>query len=198
MMMMINYLKTNKFSAILTLLCVLNLSLFTNVAQAQAINKSLKSKLKVSSLKAQENLALDLHLTLSRSIAPETPSTEFELQNSLALWEMKQTIPLRNQTLIANSFSGRASWYGPGFHGRLTANGERYNQNALTAAHPNLKFGTRVKVTNLRNGRSVIVRINDRGPYVKGRVIDVSAAAARTLGMIRSGVAPVKVTILGK
>ena len=101
-------------------------------------------------------------------------------------------------TIIANSIGGLASWYGPGFHGRLTASGEVYNQNALTAAHPDLKFGTRVKVTNLRNGRSVVVRINDRGPYVGGRVIDLSAAAARSLGMIKSGVASVRVTVLGR
>ena len=104
----------------------------------------------------------------------------------------------RNPYLIANSVGGLASWYGPGFHGRLTASGEVYNQNALTAAHPDLKFGTKVKVTNLRNGRSVVVRINDRGPYAGGRVIDLSAAAARSLGMIKSGVASVRVTVLGR
>lgn len=108
------------------------------------------------------------------------------------------SIPLHHPSIIASSFNGQASWYGPGFHGRLTANGERYNQNAMTAAHRSLKFGTRVRVTNLNNGRSVVVRINDRGPFIKGRVIDVSAAAARSLNMMRSGVAPVKVTILGQ
>ena len=109
-----------------------------------------------------------------------------------------QTIPFREQTIIANVFGGQASWYGPGFHGRLTASGEVYNQNALTAAHPSLGFGTRVRVRNLNNGRSVVLRINDRGPYAQGRVIDVSAAAAQSLGMIQSGVAPVEVTILGR
>lgn len=112
--------------------------------------------------------------------------------------DLQQTIPLNQQTIVANSFGGKASWYGPGFHGRLTANGERYNQNAMTAAHPSLRFGTKVKVTNLNNGRSVVVRINDRGPYAGGRVIDLSAAAARSLNMINSGVAPVQVTILGR
>lgn len=112
--------------------------------------------------------------------------------------DLQQTIPLSQPTIVANSFGGKASWYGPGFHGRLTANGERYNQNAMTAAHPSLRFGTRVKVTNLNNGRSVVVRINDRGPYAGGRVIDLSAAAARSLNMINSGVAPVEVTILGR
>ncbi|MGK7915531.1 MAG: septal ring lytic transglycosylase RlpA family protein [Prochloraceae cyanobacterium] len=93
---------------------------------------------------------------------------------------------------------GIASWYGPGFHGRLTANGEKYNQNAFTAAHPNLAFGTRVRVTNLNNGRSTIVRINDRGPYIAGRIIDLSAAAARAIGMLSSGVAPVRLEIISR
>lgn len=88
---------------------------------------------------------------------------------------------------------GRASWYGPRFHGRRTANGERFNKFHLTAAHRTLPFGTRVRVTNLQNGRSIVVRINDRGPYIRGRIIDLSYAAARELGMHRQGVIQVKV-----
>ncbi len=84
---------------------------------------------------------------------------------------------------------GAASWYGPGFHGRKTANGERFNTNALTAAHRSLPFGTRLKVTNERTGRSVVVRINDRGPYAHGRIIDLSKASAQAIGV--SGVARV-------
>lgn len=87
----------------------------------------------------------------------------------------------------------KASWYGPKFHGRITANGEVYNQMAFTAAHKSLKFGTLLKITNSRNGKSVIVRINDRGPYIPGRQLDVSYAAALELGMIHSGMARVKV-----
>ena len=93
---------------------------------------------------------------------------------------------------------GKASWYGPKFHGRRTANGEIFNSNALTAAHRHLPFGTKVRVTNVRNGRSVIVRINDRGPFIKGRIIDVSAGAARKLNMIGSGIATVQLEILGR
>jgi len=78
--------------------------------------------------------------------------------------------------------TGRASWYGELHHGRPTANGERFDMNALTAAHRTLPFGTNVRVTNNKNGRSVIVTINDRGPFVRGRIIDVSPAAARVLG----------------
>lgn len=98
---------------------------------------------------------------------------------------------------IRFQITGIASWYGPGFHGNRTATGEIYNQNAMTAAHKSLPFGTNVLVTNLNNGRSVVVRINDRGPFVRGRVIDLSAAAARVLGMMDSGIAPVKVDVLG-
>jgi rare lipoprotein A len=88
---------------------------------------------------------------------------------------------------------GVASWYGPGFHGRRTASGERFDQNDLTAAHRKLPLGTEVRVTNLENGRSITVEINDRGPYVKGRVIDLSKAAARRLGMVEDGVAEVRI-----
>jgi rare lipoprotein A (peptidoglycan hydrolase) len=88
---------------------------------------------------------------------------------------------------------GLASWYGPGFHGRQTASGEIFDQDGLTAAHRKLPLGTEVKVTNLENGRSILVEINDRGPYVKGRVIDLSRAAARRLGILEEGLGKVRV-----
>lgn len=96
----------------------------------------------------------------------------------------------------AKSETGIASYYGEKYHGRQTANGEIFNMNELTAAHPKLKFGTMVKVTHLGNQRSVTVRINDRGPFVKGRVIDLSQAAAAELQMIRAGLAEVKIEIV--
>ncbi len=91
---------------------------------------------------------------------------------------------------------GKASYYSDKLHGRKTANGERYNKKALTAAHRKLPFNTKVKVTNARTKQSVVVRINDRGPFVKGRVIDVSRAAAEQIGLIKSGIADVVVEIL--
>jgi rare lipoprotein A len=87
---------------------------------------------------------------------------------------------------------GEASWYGKRFQGRTTASGERFDRNQLTAAHRKLRFGTCVNVENLSNGRKVKVRINDRGPYAGGRIIDVSEAAARKLDMIEAGVARVR------
>jgi len=99
---------------------------------------------------------------------------------------------------IKSILRGIASWYGPGFHGSRSANGEMYNQNALTAAHRSLPFGTMVRVTNLTNGLSVVVRINDRGPFARGRIIDLSAAAARIIGLTSSGLASVTVEVLGE
>lgn len=87
----------------------------------------------------------------------------------------------------------KASWYGPGFHGRKTANGEIYDQMAFTAAHKSLKFGTLLKVTNPKNNKSVVVRINDRGPYIHGRQLDLSKAAALELGLMKRGVARLKI-----
>jgi rare lipoprotein A len=92
--------------------------------------------------------------------------------------------------------TGMASWYGPGFHGRTTANGETYDQEAMTAAHKTLAFNTVVRVDNLDNGRSIRVRINDRGPFVDGRIIDLSRRAARELDMIGAGIARVRVTVV--
>jgi rare lipoprotein A len=88
--------------------------------------------------------------------------------------------------------TGTASFYGAKHQGKRTASGERFNQHALTAAHRQLPFGTRVKVTNLSNDKTVVVRINDRGPYSRGRLIDVSRGAAERLGMLRSGTAQVR------
>src|SRR6266566_5196838 len=92
---------------------------------------------------------------------------------------------------------GVDTWYGPGFHGNRTANGEIYDQYELTAAHPSLPLGTRVMVKNLENGRAVQVRVNDRGPFVDGRAIDLSYAAARTISMVGPGTVRVRIEVLG-
>ena len=92
----------------------------------------------------------------------------------------------------AHTETGWASFYGPGFHGRLTASGETYDQEEMTAAHPTLEFGSRVRVTNLANGESVVVRVTDRGPFVRGRVIDVSVGAAKELRFVQRGVTRVR------
>ncbi len=99
---------------------------------------------------------------------------------------------------IGYSETGIASWYGPKFHGRKTANGERYDMYAMTAAHKTLPMDTLVKVENLENGKWIVVRINDRGPFVKNRIIDLSHAGASKLDMLKRGTARVRVTALGE
>jgi len=98
---------------------------------------------------------------------------------------------------VGDRFYGTSSWYGPNFHGKLTSNGERYNMWAMTAAHKTLPMNTILKVTNRRNGKSVVVRINDRGPFVSTRIIDLSKAAASKIDMIGTGTAPVILEVLG-
>jgi len=98
---------------------------------------------------------------------------------------------------IGDEFSGNASWYGPDFHGKSTSNGETYNMYDMTAAHKTLPMNTIVKVTNKRNGLNTVVRINDRGPFVDTRIIDLSNTAARKIGMLNDGTAPVTVEVLG-
>ncbi len=98
--------------------------------------------------------------------------------------------------VVGGRQEGVASWYGPGFHGKQTANGEIYDQYEMTAAHPSLPLGSRAMVTNLANGRAVEVRVNDRGPFVGGRVIDLSYAAAHAIGMVGPGTADVRIEVL--
>ncbi|MEO1731477.1 MAG: septal ring lytic transglycosylase RlpA family protein [Pseudomonadota bacterium] len=104
--------------------------------------------------------------------------------------------PLEIDRVIRSLGTKVASYYGKRFHGRLTANGERFDMNAMTAAHKTLPFGTRVRVTNPRNGHTVTVRINDRGPYIRGREIDLSRAAAAKIGIIQRGHARVQLEIV--
>ncbi|MEA5576149.1 septal ring lytic transglycosylase RlpA family protein [Anabaena sp. UHCC 0451] len=147
------------------------------------------------------NLAQDaLQATnrLRRLIGNASPITEIANLPALAT----TSLPNQPQQLaiggIKLNFKGIASWYGYDWAGRKTANGERFNPEAMTAAHRSLPMGTKVRVTNTRNGRSVVVRINDRGPYIGGRIIDLSLGAARILGIMNSGVGPVHIDVLGR
>lgn len=101
-------------------------------------------------------------------------------------------------TIVATSYYevGIASWYGPGFHGKRTASGEIYNMYGISAAHKTLPFGTIVRVVDLETGKSVVVRVNDRGPFVEGRIIDLSYGAAQKLGMVEKGLARVGLRIV--
>lgn len=123
--------------------------------------------------------------TAVNEFVPETEAPKIEEETTLV-----NDVINPSSTVINYIDKGtmRASWYGPRFHGRVTANGETFDQEALTAAHKKLRFGTLLRLTNPENNRMVIVRINDRGPFIHGRHIDVSKAAAEELGMIRKGV----------
>jgi len=122
--------------------------------------------------------------------------------DSLAsIWadNIRRLIPVQEPKRDAMGFvqRGIASWYGPGFHGRPTASGEIYDQWKMTAAHLDLPFGSKVRVVCEQTGNSVVVVINDRGPYIKGRIIDLSAGAAKALGLLRHGIGPVSIEVLG-
>jgi rare lipoprotein A len=169
---------------------VANLKRKSKVRQKQA-RITLKTDRLIAGDKKQNKLS---NIFLKRNIS-KTDSGQKTLNSPTKL---NSLAPIAPQKLIASGFQGQASWYGNEFQGRPTANGETFNQYDLTAAHPSLPFGTKVKVTNLNNGRSVVVRINDRGPYAEGRIIDVSAAAASAIDMMGSGVAPVQLEVLGQ
>ncbi|MBE9127850.1 septal ring lytic transglycosylase RlpA family protein [Coleofasciculus sp. LEGE 07092] len=115
-------------------------------------------------------------------------------QGALTLTEAQER--MHNLVETSSTIEGIASWYGPYFHGRVTATGETYNENELTAAHPSLPFDTYLKVRNLENGNSVIVRINDRGPYIPGRTLDLSRQAARSIKSEKAGIIPFEAIIM--
>jgi rare lipoprotein A len=127
--------------------------------------------------------------------SPISEIADLPKRSPLSLPKLPQQIAVGG---VKINFQGIASWYGYDGSGTATASGERYNPEGLTAAHRSLPLGTKVRVTNTKNGRSVVVRINDRGPYIGGRIIDLSAGAARILGMIGSGLAPVHIEVLGR
>jgi rare lipoprotein A (peptidoglycan hydrolase) len=149
----------------------------------------------VPAVRLGDRWALVVDETLHRNIATNGELIAIKLANNLrlalgapALSLAAAQATMHNLTPTNQSFSGLASWYGPYFHGRITANGETYDQYALTVAHPSLPFDTYLKVTNQKNGRSVILRVNDRGPYIPPRVLDVSKMAARCLDAEETGV----------
>jgi rare lipoprotein A len=114
----------------------------------------------------------------------------------IALAVLALALPFGAARATVTVQEGLVSWYGEQFHARPTASGQLFDSNAMTMAHPTLPFGTKVKVTNLRNGRSVVLTVNDRGPFVGKRIADLSQAAAATLGMLRRGIAHARLEVL--
>jgi len=142
-------------------------------------------------------LAMQLAQQVSQGLDLPQPQLSPELMTPPKTASALQQITEQITNFIVATFEGRASWYGGSFEGRRSASGLIHSANLLTAAHRSLPFGTRVMVTNLNNGRKVIVKVTDRGPFIGGRVLDVSRGAASALGMIQSGVAKVRVDVLG-
>jgi rare lipoprotein A len=194
--------KKNPFTITTSLLSFsinLYISLMWQIPSYAQINQKIQNKPNFSPIKRLKLKTIShKNPTNNQKFSPIKPS-ELADSTDLSLPAAKLKFPPATSTQIAQGiFQGRASWYGPQFHGRRTANGEIFNSNDLTAAHRSLPFGTKVRVTNINNGRSVVVRINDRGPFIGGRIIDLSAGAARILNMVQSGVAPVQLEILGR
>jgi rare lipoprotein A (peptidoglycan hydrolase) len=135
-------------------------------------------------------------LTDAPGSQPTGQTSPAPIRNSMGAKSIKENGRRARTGSLATRTVGAASWYGPGFRGKRTASGDIFNEKKLTAAHKTLPLGSKVRITNLSNRKSVDVEINDRGPFVNGRIIDVSPAAARALGMIGRGTARVKVELL--
>ena len=177
-----------------TLLCNSNL---------KALSVEAKMVDGVPAVKAGDRVLFTIDKTLAKKLnnKPELLAIEWTNnlrtalgQSPLQLADAQQR--MYNLAETSNKIEGRASWYGPYFNGRLTANGEIYNEDELTAAHPSLPFNTYLKVKNMNNGNTVIVRVNDRGPYIPGRNLDLSRQAARSINSEQTGVVPFEATIM--
>jgi rare lipoprotein A len=170
--------------------------LMTSSTMAPAMAASLPSS--GSSPATGSELAIrqaDLSPTWEQNFLKQIPPAPLA-QNQLASAAIPGLMATAPTLAVSRVINGQASWYGPGFYGNRTANGEVLRPGTLTAAHRSLPFGTLVRVTNVWNGRSAVVRINDRGPFHGGRIIDLAHGAAQELGVTASGVAEVKLEVL--
>ncbi len=183
--------------------------LYQNSVDASTINVSWDTHQRQYVIKAGDDVLVAMNADTILPNTTENPTEDALQATNLIRRQMGNAPPIDRipgdpeavSTLSLGSvqfkISGMASWYGPGFDGSYSASGEVFNENALTAAHRDLPFGTQVRVTNMDNGMSVVVRINDRGPYADDRVIDLSRGAASIIGLVQSGVAPVRLEVLG-
>ena len=163
------------------------LSLYVKLAITALISVALYTPSSAEEGAGQENVeAIATKVEQKAEKTEKAEGSKDLVEDTVAVKHNSQGEPIIEQT-------GEASYYGKGFHGKETASGETFNQHELTAAHPTLPLGTEAKVTNLETGKTVEVEINDRGPYAKGRDIDLSKAAAQELGMVKDGDAPVKI-----
>jgi rare lipoprotein A (peptidoglycan hydrolase) len=160
--------------------------------------RRLKQTLVACTLLWMCHAAIAQGLQITEQTAEPNAEKTAEVPTATVVAEEPKVEAINNNVGLVASFVGLASYYAAKFHGRRTANGEKFSSKLLTAAHSSLPFGTLLKVTNPANSKSVIVRVNDRGPYVQGRLLDLSRAAADLIGITRLGVAPVELEILEK
>lgn len=179
--------------------------LFCESSDVSQINSSVRAMLSdgIPVVKAGDRVLFKLDDVLTKDLDQHRELLAIEWANNLRLALGQSPLSLAdaqkhlyNLVETSNTIEGVASWYGPYFHGRYTATGEIYDQHDLTAAHPTLPFDTYLKVKNLENGHSVIVRINDRGPYIPGRTLDLSRQAARSIQSENAGVIPFEATLM--
>ncbi len=161
-----------------------------NQAELVTINPT---TLSADSSKSLDRDALQVTNRLRRLLGDAPPVSQIE-----GMPKVMAAVLSPDAGSVISTTKGWASWYGPGFDGNYTASGEVFNQEAMTAAHPSLPMGTQVRVTNLDTGRVVVVRINDRGPYAGDRILDLSAGAARVIGVMDAGVALIRLDVLGR
>ncbi|WP_025247024.1 septal ring lytic transglycosylase RlpA family protein [Mannheimia varigena] len=157
-----------------------------------AATKNIKAKSSISTKKQTASKATKKKANVVKKVTAKAVKKETTVINK------KSPKHLHKQVIRKHFQTGVASYYANKFNGRRTANGETFSNSKLTAAHRTLPFGTLIEVTNIRNGRSVIVRVNDRGPYAHARVLDLSSAAAKHIGMHHSGTAKVKIAVVNK
>lgn len=148
----------------------------------------------ISTLFASAMLLTPVQAQAISSAPSDIQGLSKEMTMDTSKWGLERNLTI--QQSLAYASTGVASWYGPGFYGNRTANGEIYQPGTFTIAHRSLPFGTRVRVTNLNNGRSAIARVNDRGPYVGGRIVDLGQGIASHLGVTSSGLADVRLEVL--
>ena len=146
--------------------------------------------------KNQTVYGIDYDAPMVEDSSDEIVSSEAVYRSTMKPYKVRGKWYYPIPAVEGETFIGKASWYGPNFHGKLTSNGERYNMHKRTAAHKTLPINTYVRVTNLNNGLETVVRINDRGPFVDGRIIDLSYQAAKEIGLIKKGVVPVKLEVV--
>jgi len=186
----------NKLYVVLLAVVVLLMSGCSTRGRGVYGHKSYSKRVNYSSNRNVQSSTIDKRTYSNRNVRSSTMDKKTYSHPTMKPYMIRGINYYPTVVSVGDTFRGNASWYGPDFHGKLTSNGETYNMHDMTAAHKTLPMNTIVKVTNLRNGLTTVVRINDRGPFIATRIIDLSNKAAHKINMVGKGTAPVKLEIL--